>query len=532
MSTVLDDVALEGTPELASLLGPSPLAEPETPIVLALDIGTSGVRAVLFDGPGHEITGSHVTLLSNLYSTLRAGTDTDANALVELTTSAIDILIERLADSVPRIDYVALACFWHSLLGVDDSGQATTPLLGWADTRAAEFADDLRSQPGESETHARTGCRFHPSYWPAKILWLRKNQPELFEKTRRWLSFPDYLALRLFGNDTTSVSMASATGLFDQRQCEWDAALTKHIGVDLANLPAIASPGFTFQGLRDEYATRWPLLDRAAWFPAIGDGAANNVGAGATKHDQVALMIGTSGAMRVLCEGEPPGSLPPELFCYRADRRRIVIGGALSDGGGLSQWMKDTLALGYSDEELEAELSAMAPDEHGLTILPFWCGERATGWSTSARGAIIGLTANTRPVEILRAAMEAISCRFAVLARALDSIAPEATVIASGNALLSSPTWAQMIADALGRPIKLSTPQEASCRGAALLVLEAVGKIGGIETGRAEFDAGYEPNMQRHAIYAQAIERQQELYERMIGHRDTETQRNQQKAEK
>lgn len=528
MSTVLDDVALVSTLELP-LLAKSPRPEPESPLVLALDIGTSGVRAMLFDGRGDEIAGTHVTMTSSLYPTLRAGADTDADALVDLITNAIDFWL-GLAES--PIDYVAIACFWHSLVGVDDSGRAITPLLGWADTRAAEFADDLRSQLNESETHARTGCRLHPGYWPAKLLWLRKNHPESFEKTRRWLSFPDYLMLRLFGTDTTSVSMASATGLFDQRQCEWDGAVAKHVGVDPACLPAIAPPGFTFQRLRNDYVMRWPLLDRAAWFPAIGDGAANNIGAGGTNRERAALMIGTSGAMRVLFESEPPESLPPELFCYRADRRRVVIGGALSDGGGLSQWMKDTLAVGYDDEELERELSATAPDDHGLTVLPFWSGERATGWSTSARGAIIGLTANTKPIEILRAAMEAISCRFALLARALDLIAPRAAVIASGKALLSSPTWAQMIADALGRTIKISSAREASCRGAALLVLEAVGKIGAIETVQPEFGDSYEPNMQHHACYAKAIERQQELYERMIGHRDTETQRNHQKAEK
>ena len=520
MSTVLDEVSLEGAPELASLMSASVRAEPEEPIVLALDIGTSGVRALLFDGRGNEIPDSLTTLASDLYPTLRGGVDTDADALVELVTSAVDILLERAGEQ--RIDYVAIACFWHSLVGIDDQGRAITPLLGWADTRAAYFAEELRTKLDEPAVHVRTGCRFHPSYWPAKFLWLQSERGEFFDKSVRWLSFTDYLALRLFGETTTSVSMASATGLLDQGKCDWDGELLKTCGIARERMPMIAQPGRTYR-LRNEYARRWPPLDRAAWLTAVGDGATNNIGAGCVTRERAALMIGTSGAMRVMFTGDPPASLPRELFYYRVDRDRVVIGGALSDGGGLYRWMKETLLPDHLDDELDREIGAMKPDGHGLTILPFWSGERSTGWATSARGTIIGLTSRTQPSEILQAAMEAVCYRFALLARALDAIAPKAAIIASGNALLSSRAWSRMIADVLGRPVKLSAAREASCRGSALLALEAIGKIDNLETTRAEFGAVFEPDLTRHKIYARAIERQQELYEKLISHRDTES---------
>jgi gluconokinase len=223
--------------------------------------------------------------------------------------------------------------------------------------------------------------------------------------------------------------------------------------------------------------------------------------------------------MRVLFAGSPPATLPSELFCYRADRDRVVIGGALSDGGGLYRWMKDSLALNYDDAELEARLRSMEPDAHGLTVLPFWSGERATGWSGSAQGSIVGLTAQTKPIEILRASMEAVCYRFALLAKALDKVAPHARIVAAGNALLSSPAWAQMIADVTGRRIELSVNKEASIRGAALLALEAAGKIDSIETVDLELAVApvvYDPDMTRHLRYAEAIARQQKLYENLI----------------
>ncbi len=516
MSTVLDEAVLEDRPEVdLSVLAASLRAEREGPVVLALDIGTSGVRAGLFDHRGNEIEGSQASL-ANVFSELASGTDVDADALVEFAVRAIDVAVARAESFVSRIDYVAISCFWHSLVGVNDQGRATTPLLGWADTRAANAARELRSTFNEKEVHPRTGARFHPSYWPAKILWLKHERREFFAQTKRWLSFSDYLFRQLFGGANTSVSMASATGLFNQHTCEWDRELLAWLNIFPEQLPTVGGPGETLQPLSDEYALRWPLLDGAAWFPAIGDGAANNIGAGCVDSGRAALMIGTSGAMRVLFNGNPPAVLPDELFCYRADLDRIVIGGALSDGGGLYRWMKDTLFLNCDDAELETKLATMEPDAHGLTVLPFWSGERATGWSSAAQGSIVGLTGRTKPIDILRAGMEAVCYRFALLAKALDKVAPNTTIVAAGNALLSSPAWAQMIADVLGRRIELSEISEASIRGAALLALEAAGKIDSIETVEPEFAVAYEPDMTRHVRYAEAIERQQKLYEKLI----------------
>lgn len=514
MSTVFDEVVLEDRPEIDLSVLPSLRPEIERPVVLALDIGSSGVRAALFDGRGDEIAGSQVSL-ANESTGLVAGADTDADDLFEFVLRAIDIAVARAESLVSQVDYVASCCFWHSLLGVNEQGNAVTPLLGWADTRAASFISQLRSKYDEVKTHARTGARFHPSYWPAKLLWLKDDQAASINNATQWLSFSDYLFLRLFGESVTSVSMASATGLFDQRAHDWDEELFKSLGIELRHLPDIAEPGRTFHLTFLDHVSRWPLLNDAAWFPPIGDGAANNIGAGCVAPDSLALMVGTSGAMRVLFSGEPPSSLPSELFCYRADRDRVVIGGALSDGGGLIRWMRDSLGLG-DDQELEMNLADLAPDAHGLTLLPFWSGERATGWSAAATGSIAGLTARTRRVEILRATMEAICYRFALIAAALDRIAPQAKIVASGNAMLSSRLWTQMMADVLGRPVEISSAREASLRGAALLALEAIGKIDSLETIESQRGQVYEPDFTRHEIYAPAIERQQKLYEKLI----------------
>ena len=483
-----------------------------TPLVLALDIGTSSVRGALYDENGSEIEDTQARITRSLSTTFDGGAELDAGEAIEQTARTIDEVLARSPRLKARIETVAVSCFWHSLVGVDDKSQALTPVFGWADTRAARYAEELKRRLNETVAHTRTGCRFHPSYWPARFLWLREEQPLIYKRVRRWMSFAEFLSSRFFGETTMSVSMASGTGMLDVRSGRWDAELLEAIGVPREQLPVIAETHEPFVKLKDEYARRWPELREARWFPAIGDGAANNLGAGCTTHAHVALMIGTSGAMRVMWEGEPPVEIPSALWCYRADSRRVLLGGALSDGGGLYSWMTDALSLSMDEQERESALASMQPDAHGLTILPFWAGERSTNWSTHARGAILGLTMHTRPIEILRAAMEAIAYRFALIAEALEPHAPAAKIIASGGALAASPVWSQMLADVLGRPIHLSKVAEASSRGACLLALEARGLLKSIENSPAPFAQIREPDMARHTRYRAGLERQEEIY--------------------
>jgi gluconokinase len=505
MSSVLDDVVdeVEPAPRSESTReGTSPSR------LLSIDVGTSGVRAALFDERGNEVPGAQVR--SRRSAPVSGFGELDPDQLVDEVVNTIDQLLKQFDK---QIDLIAISAFWHSLLGVDADGRPTTPLLTWADTRAAQFASDLHSQFNELEIHARTGCRFHPSYWPAKLQWLRTEQNAMLRDTRCWLGFAEYLCLRLFGESSTSISTASATGLFNQRTCDWDWDFVDELGLTRDTLPTIKTQ--VNARLTDAFASRWPALADARLVTVVGDGAANNIGAGCSTKDKIALMVGTSGAMRVVFAGEPPDKLAPGLWCYRASRERVVVGGALSDGGGVVQWLIESLNLDYDRVVLPAKIAALEPDAHGLTVLPFWSGERSTGWLADARGGIFGLRQQTNPIEIVRAVLESIAYRFALIARALDQVAPNATIAASGNALRSSPVWLQIIADVLGRPLLLGGAGEASSRGAALLALEAAGKIASIEEDQFVVDQVFEPDMSRHARYQQALARQEELYERL-----------------
>ena len=158
----------------------------------------------------------------------------------------------------------------------------------------------------------------------------------------------------------------------------------------------------------------------------------------------------------------------------------------------------------------------MEPDVHGLTFLPLLAGERGPGWATRANGTIAGLSMASTSVEILRAAMEAVALRFALVAEKLDEAFPEEAdgrdVVATGGGLLGPWTCPRIMADALRRPIAASAVPEASSRGAALLALETLGGPE-IQDLEAPLGATYQPNLSRHVVYKEALARQRELYE-------------------
>jgi gluconokinase len=478
--------------------------------ILSIDVGSSSVRASLYDTSGAAIPGSESKRSHDLEYSAEGAATRDPDEILDLLARTVDETLANVEE--PEIAAVAMCTFWHSVLGVDERNEPTTPVLTWADRRSAREARELRERLDERAVHRRTGCVLHSSYWPAKLQWLRREAPEAFARTKTWISPGEYVFLRLFGEARVGVSMASANGLFEQSENRWDAETLDSLSLSEKDLSPVSDE--PMRGLSGEWAKRWPRLAGVPWFPAVGDGAASNVGCGCVTEERLALMVGTSGAMRILWKTgtvEPP----PGVWRYRADAGRVVMGGALSNGGNLVEWLRRTLRLPPA-EETEELLSKMEPDSHGLTFLPLLAGERGPAWADRANGVIAGLSMASEPVEIVRAAMESVALRFAIIAEMLEKASPgDKEVFATGGGLVNSPAWTRIMADALGRPVTLSNVEEASSRGAALLALERLGEL---EIDRLEAPSGdvVRPDERNHEVYENALERQRLLYEKVV----------------
>jgi gluconokinase len=311
--------------------------------------------------------------------------------------------------------------------------------------------------------------------------------------------------------------MASATGLFDQDAVRWDPEALAVAGIEEARLFPLTDRTQGRRGLRAPWARRWPGLSSVPWFPAVGDGAASNIGSGCVTADRVALNVGTSAALRIVMSA--PRAAPRALWRYRVDRETSIVGGATSEGGNVFAWCEQTLRLPDATQ-VEAALAAMDPDAHGLTMLPFLAGERAPGWRGDVRGAMAGLRMDTGPLDIVRASLEAVALRLALVYDALAPLAaPHHAIVASGGAIARSPVWTQMIADALGHPLRVSSESEATSRGAALLALSPVGTMPSVDAPLEGETVAPDPT--RHARYRDALARQRRLdavLDRVDGH--------------
>ncbi len=469
------------------------------------------MRALLFDGEARQVQGIAAHRPYQVEPTADGGVEVDADDLARKAIECLTELHGELGDRKPAA--VAFDGFWHSVLGIDDHGKPVTPIIHLFDTRSAGKARELATRIDPEANHKRTGCVLHASYWPAKLLWLQENRRDAFAAAVLWISFGEYLYLQLFGEPRSSTSMVSGSGLWNQNNNDYDEPMLAQLPIKRGQLTAQFDDPLT--KLKPEYASLWPVFQGIPWFPALGDGACNNLGSGCVSPDRFALMVGTSGAMRAVIEAQQI-DVPDGLWCYRVDRRRFVLGGALSNGGEVYAWMKRTLAL-PDEDELEAQLARMTPGSHGLTMLPFFAGERSPYWRADLRAALSGMSLATTPVDIVRASLESVALRFRQIYEILSTgIGVPREVIASGGALLHSAAWTQMMADSLARPVIACREEESSSRGAALLALERIGAIESIHQYPPSLGETFEPEPGHPQIYERLQREQHGLFHKLF----------------
>lgn len=473
---------------------------------------------MLFDRHGKALAGSIAQEQSALRVSADGAAEDDAMAALARAARCIDAVLSQAGALSEQIAAVAPTTLASSLVGLDAAGRPLTPLRTYADTRAAPDAAALRERLDEAAIHQRTGCMLRAGYWPAQLSAIRRTQPALWRAVAHWATLGEYLERQLFGQARVSLSAAAWTGLLDRRKLRWDEQLLAALDLALGQLAPLVDLDEPLTGLSEPYARRWPALRKVAWLPAIGDGAAASIGSGCTTPQRMALTVGTSGALRLV--GPPPEHVPPGLWCYRVDRQTALLGGATSEGGNLYAWLYRILRL---DEPAatEAALAAYPPDGHGLTVLPFVAGERSPGWAGNVPASFHGLTLATTPIAMLRAGLEAVAYRFALIEQRLCGRSDcNHRLIASGRALRGSPAWMQIIADVLGRPLVASGEAETTSRGTALLALRSLGVLKKLDDLPAHDGHLYAPDPARRATYQAAMDRQAWLYERLIEARE------------
>lgn len=476
------------------------------PIVLSIDIGSSSVKGLAYDQNGQALPG----IRAKVPCTLSHSDDGGAEASLARITQAVDQVLDTLhvrtgSREVLAVSFSSIA---SSLVALDEHHQPVLPVLTYADTRSVPAIKQLSRDPGRLN---RTGCPDYTAYWSAQIPWWRSA---FGLEASKWCNIADHVLWRYFGGSLrTSYSLASWTGLLNRHLLQWDPELLSQLHLSTDQLPLLEDHTSPHRHLSAEYAYRWPKFAHIPFFPALGDGAAANIGSAATRTDTVALTVGTTSALRAVVPRRF-SSIPAGLWSYLVDADHALLGGALTEGGNIHQWMRESLNLGPW-HELEQRVAAIEPDSHGLTFVPSFSGERSPNYNPQATGTLHGLKLSTHPHQIVRAGLEGIAYRLADIARRLRPALDASPVfLASGQAILSSNLWLQMLSDVLGAPVLVTdVPDEATARGAALMALKALNILDPFQLPERMVTAAFEPRPHIHDIYQQALARQMHLIE-------------------
>ncbi|OCA88242.1 gluconate kinase [Bacillus sp. FJAT-27225] len=456
--------------------------------VIGLDIGTTSTKASLFSKEGWQVSSAAVE-----YPITHPKPDWAEQNPEQIYTAILESIREVIKKS--KIDTgeliaIGISAAMHSIMAVDENGQPLTNCIIWADNRSHYYAEKLKAEWNGLDIYRRTGTPIHPMSPLSKLLWMKYEQPALYEQASKWISMKEYVMWKWFGDYIVDYSIASTSGLFNLEELDWDDKVLELLELSKDKL---SKPVPTTAFYRNMEKTAAETMGIPADLPIIvgaSDGVLANLGVGAINEREYAVTIGTSGAIRTVVNKpllEPKG----RTFCYYLADGKWVIGGPVNNGGIALRWLRDQLASGVIEEAaslgkdpydvLIEKAAAIPAGAEGLIFLPYLSGERAPMWDANTRGAFIGITLTHRKEHFIRAVLEGIIYAVYSVGVLLENMAGKPDRIRVSGGFAQSEVWRQILADVSGKPVSVLESHEGSGLGAATLALYALGYIESLE---------------------------------------------------
>lgn len=475
-------------------------------VIVGLDLGTTAVKAVAF---GVDAVWQYKE--EREYPLLSPEPDwhvQDPETILAAVLDALSACVRGAGGAA--VAGVSASTAMHGLIGLDERRRPLTPLLTWADGRAAEQARELRARGLAAALHRETGAPVHSQSPLAKIMWFARHEPDVCSRVRWWVGLKDFILMHLAGRLVTELSSASASGMLSIRTRHWSPTALELCGISPDNLPEIL-PTTAILGLGAEVASRVGLPSGTPLVAGAADGPLGNLGTGAMSRGEVGVSLGTSGAARIAV-AEPGVDERGALFCYALTDACWVVGGAISNGGSVVRWAGEALApdpRGGGDDAV-MELAATAPPGcDGLVMLPYLFPERAPLWDPDLPGAYLGLRSSHTRAHLVRAAIEGVCLQLSAVVKLLDAVEPVTSLRVTGGAF-RAPLWREVMAAVMNRPLYVVASSGGTALGAAALGLYALGRTEELSAGVLVLDpasqssAAIRPDPSLVAVYARA----------------------------
>jgi gluconokinase len=481
---------------------------------IGIDIGTGSSKAVAVKTSGEVF---HTTQTSYpIYSPEL----TYSEQAPELIWQAVVKCILRLVDHCKETPGgIVFSSAMHSVIPVDDQGNALMNMITWADNRSALIAKGLKNSELGEKIYAETGTPIHAMSPICKIRWLKEHKPDLFKSTAKFISIKEYVWFKLFGVFEVDYSIASATGLFDIKKLEWNNEALQFCGVTVEQLSKPVPVVHTRKDLTPERTKDFGILANIPFMIGASDGCMANLGSFAVAPGIAALTIGTSGAIRV-ASTRPTVNFQAMTFNYLLTENVFISGGPINNGGVVLKWytevfLRRTLNSDSDYNALFHETKSIKPGADGLIFLPYLLGERAPIWDSEACGAFFGIRNFHTQAHFTRAVIEGISMALFSIGAAMESSGLLIEQIHVSGGFVESEEWLQILADIFGKKICLINAEDASAIGAAYLGFKASNIIQDYNQLKPSEDVSYFPNAEHHSVYKKAFAIYESLYKKL-----------------
>jgi gluconokinase len=489
-------------------------------VIVGVDIGTTGCRACVYD--------VQWTLMSSasteypLYMPQPSWAEQNPEEIYNGVIYVIKRALEKFNKNGNNILALSLSTVFHSLILVDKYCNNLYPMLTWADLRSQKYSEYIKEHYDSVEIYKKTGCPIHPMYPLSKILWFKKERPEIFSKTYKFISIKEYIIFKLFNKYVVDRSIASGTGIYNINDLRWDEQLLNILGINCNQLSEVVSTTHYETHMNKKIAEDIKLNVDTPVVIGAGDGVLSAVGTGAVNSGQAVATIGTSGAVRVLIEN-PKTDIKGRTWCYNLTDEYWIAGGAINNGGIVLRWIRDILAPCEQAISKKIDIDPydiltncaknVPPCSNGLIMLPFFLGERSPNWNANARGIVFGLNLSHRKEHIVRATLEGITYRMYSIYSALKDVTGDIKEIRVSGSFIRSKLWLQIMADVFGKTISVPNALEGAAFGAAILGLYSIGQIKNIKEGanKIKIIENFHPNFNNHKNYQKIYN----LYERI-----------------
>lgn len=436
----------------------------EAAYLIGVDIGTSSTKviAVRYDG---KVMAHH----QQDYSTQQPQpgySEQHPEEILKAVKGGIRSVATLLRQDPAAISF---SCAMHSIMAVDKDHQALTPLIIWADNRSQGIADSITSKT----LYRQTGVPIHPMSPLCKIMWWRQEAPATFGAAAKFIGIKEYIFFHFFGRYITDHAIASATGLFNIHQLDWNAESLELAGITAALLPEAVPCETIISGLQPAVAEEMGLPVDTKFIAGGSDGCLAQLGSNALDAGHATLTIGTSGAVRMAVD-KPVIDAQGRLFTYVLTPGHFITGGASNNGGVLIQWFLNAFDKKLSVDSALQQALAITPGAEGLLCLPYLHGERAPVWDGHTKGAFIGVQPQHNTWHFMRAMLEGMAYGLLSITDALEETAGEIHKISVSGGFTASAEWVQLLADIFQRPVYLHQEGDASAMGAVLLGFQAL----------------------------------------------------------